>query len=338
MSMVSYSGGLTVHPPCGVYMSDLPPKPVTPTPYAPPKHDPGAELGPKTSGKAVTALILGLSSFVCFFITGLIGVIVGFLALMDINRSQGRLTGSGMAIAGIVTGLLGSVMTIFVLIAMLLPAVQQVREAARRTDTLNKVRQMAIAMHNHHDSFKRLPYAEGAPEGRGSRLSWRVQILPFLELNHLYDQFNHDEPWDSPHNLALVDQMPEIFRSNNHDLEPGKTVFVVPVTPVDPSTPPGEYQTIFVPGRRTSLESIHDGTSQTIMILEANPEAAVTWTKPEDWEFDPEKPLKNLGEARPTGFCVAFADGSSFFIHDDISPETFIALLTARRGDQAGFY
>ena len=39
-------------------------------------------------------------------------------------------------------------------------------------------------------------------------LSWRVHLLPFLEENELYEQFKLDEPWDSPHNIKLLDQMP----------------------------------------------------------------------------------------------------------------------------------
>src|SRR5205823_2595588 len=43
-------------------------------------------------------------------------------------------------------------------------------------------------------------------------LSWRVAILPFIEQSALYAKFNLSEPWDSPHNLALLNQMPSVFR------------------------------------------------------------------------------------------------------------------------------
>ena len=92
-----------------------------------------------------------------------------------------------------------------ILIALLLPAVQQVREAARRTDCANRIRQIAIASHNFHDAFKRLPpgtlgharavdfYDEwivASSEGywgRAQQTSVIGMVLPFMELNNLYD-------------------------------------------------------------------------------------------------------------------------------------------------------
>ena len=53
-----------------------------------------------------------------------------------------------------------------------------------------------------------------------------------------------------------------------------------------------------------------DGTSNTIMTVEVSDDKAVIWTKPDDWQFDPEKPLAGLGRAHPGGFCAAMCDGS----------------------------
>src|SRR5690606_24270282 len=71
-----------------------------------------------------------------------------------------------------------------VLVALLLPAVQSAREAARRTACLNKVKQLALALHQHHDSHK------ASPAGAQSinNLSWRPYILPYIEQQAVYDQ------------------------------------------------------------------------------------------------------------------------------------------------------
>ena len=80
-----------------------PPSPAPPAPWSPP----GA-IGPaaqqRTNGFAVTALVLGLTTFCTVFITGILAVIFGNVALGRIAQSQGREKGRGMAIAGIVLG------------------------------------------------------------------------------------------------------------------------------------------------------------------------------------------------------------------------------------------
>ena len=87
----------------------------------------------QTSGKAMASMILGLCSFVFCCFTGVPAVILGIMGLADINNPQKRVTGSGMAITGIVLGSLTSFLVVpAVLIALLLPAVQAAREAARR--------------------------------------------------------------------------------------------------------------------------------------------------------------------------------------------------------------
>jgi len=82
-----------------------------------------------------------------------------------------------------------------VLIALLLPAVQQAREAARRTQCNNQLKQIGLAMHNYHDTFGKLPFRSGGTgpgssddTGNDGRLSGWIGVLPFLEQKALYDQ------------------------------------------------------------------------------------------------------------------------------------------------------
>ncbi len=76
-----------------------------------------------------------------------------------------------------------------VLVALLLPAVQAAREAARRSSCNNNLKQLALAMHNHHDTYGQFP-AGGDHSGDGSRemWGWGAHILPFIEQENLYDQ------------------------------------------------------------------------------------------------------------------------------------------------------
>jgi prepilin-type N-terminal cleavage/methylation domain-containing protein len=72
-----------------------------------------------------------------------------------------------------------------ILVALLLPAIQAAREAARRSQCLNQMKQLGVAMHNYHDTFKSLPIGAQYPV---DRKNWRVAMFPFMEQGTLYDQ------------------------------------------------------------------------------------------------------------------------------------------------------
>lgn len=210
------------------------------------------------------------------------------------------------------------------LVALLLPAVQAAREAARRSMGSNNLKQIAVAMHNHHDAYKELP-AQAITDPAGKPLlSWRVKLLPFVEEDGLYKEFHLDEPWDSPHNKALIARMPAVYARPGNDPSSGMTPYLAPV---------GEG-TMWKVDKATKFVDMRDGTSNTIMVVEAEDKAAVPWTKPEDWQFDPNDPLKGVGNSRPGGFQAVFADGSSRFISNTIDVETIKALLTMAGGER----
>ncbi len=252
----------------------------------------------KTSGKAVAALVLGLLS--CG-ITGLPAIILGIISLIEINNSRGRLRGKGMAVAGLVLGGL-SFLAAPVMFGLLIPAVQKVREAAGDVQSKKNLVQMAIAMHNFNDANGHLPEPVPDPKLKGqTKLSWRVQVLPYVEQGALYNAFHHDEPWDSAHNQALLTSMPPVFAHPNHPQEnaQGLTYYRVFV---------GEH-TPFPPGKLSRFpQNFPDGTSNTILIIEAAD--PVPWTKPDELAYDPNKPLPRLGGHSPRGTNAALGDGS----------------------------
>jgi len=92
-----------------------------------------------------------------------------------------------------------------VLIALLLPAVQQAREAARRMQCSNHLKQIALALHNHHDTFNRFP--SGYNPDSNSGWAWGTMLLPFIEQGAMYDQLAPDQNPLDPSDadvLALV--------------------------------------------------------------------------------------------------------------------------------------
>jgi prepilin-type N-terminal cleavage/methylation domain-containing protein/prepilin-type processing-associated H-X9-DG protein len=93
-----------------------------------------------------------------------------------------------------------------VLVALLLPAVQAAREAARRMKCGNNLKQIGLALHNHADSIGTLPAARHAvlkTPGPGAWIhSWTPKILPYIEQQNLAEKYRYDENWDDARNDA----------------------------------------------------------------------------------------------------------------------------------------
>jgi prepilin-type N-terminal cleavage/methylation domain-containing protein len=77
---------------------------------------------------------------------------------------------------------------IAILIALLLPAVQQAREAARRSQCKNNLKQLGLAMHNYHDTYKMFPWASSWAGGPVRRISGHVGLLPYMDQSAMFDQ------------------------------------------------------------------------------------------------------------------------------------------------------
>lgn len=209
-----------------------------------------------------------------------------------------------------------------ILVALLLPAIQAAREAARRAQSTNNLKQIALAMHMYHDTRKSFPSRANFDKDGKPLLSWRVHILPFIEENDLYKQFHLDEPWDSEHNKKLIPLMPTVYRNPSSLAVQGKADYLVP-------TGKGS---IFEKQKGTPIREIRDGCSNTIMVVEVDPARAVIWTKPQGLKYDEANPMAGLGKAHPNGFLVALADGSVRFISSGLDRQTFLNMLGMKDG------
>jgi hypothetical protein len=280
----------------------------------------------ETSGKAIASLVLGLCSFVAWCLTGIPAIIFGILGLIEVENPKTRKTGRGMAIAGIILGSLTSFFCVPVLIALLLPAVQSAREAARRAMCVNNLKQIGLAMHNYQQTYGSFPPAATYDEAGKPLLSWRVLILPYLEHATLYNQFRLNEPWDSPHNKPLSDQVVAVFACPSGNLAPGLTTYKVVVDPRSMFTgaPSG-----------VSLRSVTDGTASTLLVVEAA--SPVSWTMPDDLSLASPEPALGMGSKHPGGFDALMADGSVHFFKSSpgnpIDPRVLRALATRNGGE-----
>jgi prepilin-type processing-associated H-X9-DG protein len=204
--------------------------------------------------------------------------------------------------------------------------VRQVREAALRSQCVNNLKQIALAMHNYHQAHDAFPAAYLAAKDGKPLLSWRVLILPFVEQKSLFDQFHLNEPWDSAHNKTLIARMPRIYAcpvGSKALAAEGKTTYLTPRGPA----------TLFPGAEGIKLKDVTDGTSNTIMAVDASDDMAVIWTKPDDWEVAPNFQLQGLFGHHPRGTNFGFADGSVHFLKETIMPKVLQALITRDGGE-----
>ena len=154
----------------------------------------------------------------------------------------------------------------------------------------------------------------------GKKYSWRIAILPFIEQKALYDQYRFDEDWDSPHNQEVTAQMPEVFRHPNDAPDSTSTSWHL-------VTGPG---TIFEEGGTLGIGDITDGTSNTIIAVEAK--RGIHWAKPEDIVLKAPGEMK-VGGFSKEGFVATLADGSTRFISEGVDPVKLHSMFTATGGE-----
>ena len=221
-----------------------------------------------------------------------------------------------------------------ILLALLLPAVQAGREAARRVACQNNLKQIALALHNYHDTYRTFPAAYVPDEDGRPMHSWRVAILPFVEQGPLYEQYDFSEPWDGPNNSQLAATYPNmpIYRCPSEmENSPGagSPSYMVIVAP----------DGIFEGGKWNDLGEVADGASNTLLVVEVVG-ATSHWMEPVDLDVNALNKMINaaqdgtgLGSNHSGGVNVAFADGSVRFLSNATDLEMLRRLVTKSDGE-----
>jgi hypothetical protein len=280
-----------------------------------------AAVSPATSGKALASLLLSIGNCLCLpFILSLPSLILGILAFVDISRRPEQLKGKGLALTGILLSIFGNLAYAVLLVAVIVagPAVimtavvggagQKIQQAATKTQTLNNLKEVALAMHSYNDDKKRLFAAPGwdtpnNPNNVGAQnLSWRVAMLPYMGQAPLFHQFNPKVPWDQAPNSNLQGMRPPMYASpTNPALDPKQTFLQV-------CTGPNTlFRDVHSPPRIPA--SIPDGLSNTIFCLEAT-SGPVIWTRPADIAMTPPGQPLPPGLQGGGSLFVAMCDGS----------------------------
>jgi hypothetical protein len=191
-------------------------------------------------------------------------------------------------------------------------AVQEQQNQIDRVSSINNLKLIGLAMHNFASANRALPPAYLAGKDGKPLLSWRVRILPYLDQENLFRQFHLDEPWDSEHNKPLLANMPNVYKAPGSKVADQYKANYLTVRGKD---------TIFSGKSPCTFGAIKDGTSNTVMTVEVSDARAVEWTRPDDFEFNPQDPSDGLGGLRDNGFLIGVADGSVRFVRLPKSPE-----------------
>lgn len=192
----------------------------------------------------------------------------------------------------------------------------------------NNLKALAIAMHNYHDRYKSFPPAYVADEEGTPMHSWRILLLPFMGRLDLYEQYDFNEPWDGPNNSRLQTMIPTEYRCLDDVLGAvGETSYAM-------ITGPGFLGDA---DNATRISDIKDGTSNTIMFVEAHG-SGITWTEPRDLDGTTMSFLINtdqLGELQGHGTSVtaAFCDAAVHELPATTPPQDMRAMATIAGGE-----
>jgi hypothetical protein len=281
---------------------------------------------PQGNGMAVASLVLGILS-ICFGpITGVIG---GILGVLGMNKP----TGKGMAITGMGLSGLFSVVWIVLGVWAFTEGRKQVQtavdRAANKKAGSDNFKAMGIASHSYHDVHNKMPAAfvrkpgefpGQVPTDLNDRLGWRVSLLPYIEEDGLYRQTRQDQPWNSPANLPLSNTPVKGYSD--------------PDAPTDPTT---RIRCFYDNGAAFDVRSdarlpgsFTDGTSNTILFVEGGDK--VTWTRFQEYKFDPKGPLPTLGRADRDTFLVVMVDGSVRAVKKSVSETTLKNAINRQDG------
>lgn len=241
-----------------------------------------------------------------------------------------------------------AVATTAVLTALLLPAVQQAREAARRTQSRNNLKQMMLALHNYHDVYQQFPEGTYPNEklDPDERLSWLTSILPFLDQANLYNEIDFDGGWEDEANQQPLQTVLPVYQNPSMVESPPEYasthyVGIAGVGEDGPMLPVTSKKAgVFAYNRGTRIRDILDGTSNTMAITDSS--------EPGPWGAGGRATIKSLttkpyingpdgiGGPHVGGISVGMCDGSVRFISENIDPDVFEALSTIRGGEVIG--
>lgn len=223
--------------------------------------------------------------------------------------------------------MVGSMIVIGFASVLLMPALTLAQQKQHLRGCSDNLRRIGVALSQYHDKHGSYPPAFVADETGKPKHSWRVLILPFLGEQDLFNKYDFSEPWDSPVNAKVAEQMPDVFACPSDE-----GVKVVDETSYMVVT---GSKTVFPKSSSTRKADIGDDLSLTIMLVEVH-DSGVSWLEPKDIEAAQLRinsdDLGGVGgnheDGTENGLNVLMADGNPMFLSDTLSDEYLQAMST----------
>ena len=215
---------------------------------------------------------------------------------------------------------------LFVLAALVFPATRRnPREAARRMQCSNNLKQIGLALHNYEQKYEMLPPAYTV-DAEGKRLhSWRTLILPYLEEAALYAKVDFSKAWDDPANEAVRSKKVSAYQCPSNQSSEGNTTYLAIV---------GD-RNILRPKQGRAFTEVVDGLSNTVMVFEADSLQAVHWMSPQDSSEDTFISSDSKSKtSHANGRNACMADGSVQFLSNNASRDMLQSLATVDGNEQ----
>ena len=256
---------------------------------------------------------------------------------------------------------------IAVLVGLLVPAVQKVREAANRMSCTNNLKQIGLALHNHNDTFGSFPagYMDFQsqvinPANLGTGWGWASRILPFVEQDNLFRAIRFDkmiaDPLNAPTRSQVVktflcpsDNHTQAFRTDGNSVEVGPSNYVGMFGSREMAEDPGRGEGCFFRNSRIRISDLSDGSSNTLMVGERTSRlckstwagfvlGAVTFPvgDPDDPPHTPNGQklhAEDFASNHTGGVNFLQGDGAVRMIKNSIRPAAWVALGTRAGGE-----
>ncbi len=158
----------------------------------------------------------------------------------------------------------------------------RIQEEQKLQQRFNQLTILSRAFMGYYQKNQKFPTTILSADGK-SLLSWRVALLSIIQ-NELYQKFKLDEPWDSPTNKPLIDEMPPLFSPTSSEIEKGRTLLRYFTSE---GTPFGN--------KDLKAENIQ-WPQTTLLLVNVVPEKAVEWTKPDPLDFDIQQLEETVGK------------------------------------------